>query len=348
MFLPPRPKFNHFKLLSAIVLSSFISTALTFGNAYSYSGISGAAGSLKNQQIAASASPSSNHKSGHVTCHSLNVRSGPGTNYPIIGGLSSGDNVTIIENVNGWYKIKYNGGTAYVSDNYISIGSKSSDSDSNEDGTVTAQPRLNVRSGPWGSVIGKLDHCASVNIIGKSGDWYKIKYNGKTAYVHSDYINKGGSGQAHGSPSPSRDNSSNSSSKGGSLQKSIVNAAKNLVGSTNFRDSDVAGGNLACAKVASTILKNAGAVSSVVLNVHGVINLLHNKGWKEVSAPPFHPGDVITWKTYDRNHDGRKDADTHVGIIENGTTCIANSSSRRMPSRCNVYFAPISRVLRKV
>lgn len=51
----------------------------------------------------------------------LNVRSGYGTSYPVIGVLNSGDKVEIVESQNGWHKIKYNGGYGYVSGRYVSI-----------------------------------------------------------------------------------------------------------------------------------------------------------------------------------------------------------------------------------
>ncbi|MGN0343247.1 MAG: SH3 domain-containing protein [Roseburia sp.] len=51
---------------------------------------------------------------------SLNVRSGPGTNYGVLGVLRKDDQVTIIgDQDEGWYQISYNNGTAYVSKSYI-------------------------------------------------------------------------------------------------------------------------------------------------------------------------------------------------------------------------------------
>lgn len=55
-------------------------------------------------------------------------------------------------------------------------------------GTVKVGTSLNVRTSPWGKVIGSLRNNDKVQIIGKSGDWYKISYNGQTAYVHANYV----------------------------------------------------------------------------------------------------------------------------------------------------------------
>ena len=55
----------------------------------------------------------------YVNASSLNVRSGPGTSYSIVGGLSDGAKVDVISESNGWAKIVYNDGEAYVSAKYL-------------------------------------------------------------------------------------------------------------------------------------------------------------------------------------------------------------------------------------
>ena len=55
----------------------------------------------------------------HVTCRTLNVRAGACTNFEILGTLSRGTEVEILDVLNGWYKIEYLGGEAYVSAAYI-------------------------------------------------------------------------------------------------------------------------------------------------------------------------------------------------------------------------------------
>ena len=70
-----------------------------------------------------------------------------------------------------------------VNDSNLGIGSGEGGATS---GVVDASPGLNVRSGPWGTIIGSLSSGNSVEIIGSDGDWYKIRWEGKTAWVHSD------------------------------------------------------------------------------------------------------------------------------------------------------------------
>ena len=54
-----------------------------------------------------------------VTCRTLNVRSGPGTNYSKIGTLSRGAQVEVQEELDGWYKIATLSGAGYVSAEYV-------------------------------------------------------------------------------------------------------------------------------------------------------------------------------------------------------------------------------------
>jgi murein DD-endopeptidase MepM/ murein hydrolase activator NlpD len=59
-------------------------------------------------------------------------------------------------------------------------------------GTVQVNTSLNVRTSPWGSIIGSLRMGNEVRILGKQGDWFKISHNGQTAYVHRNYVNAPG------------------------------------------------------------------------------------------------------------------------------------------------------------
>ena len=54
-----------------------------------------------------------------VTCRTLNVRAGAGTNFEILGTLSRGTEVEILDVLPGWYEIEYLGGVGYVSAAYI-------------------------------------------------------------------------------------------------------------------------------------------------------------------------------------------------------------------------------------
>ena len=276
----------------------------------------------------------------------LNVRRVP--HGDIIGGLKNNQTVNIIGVTGDWYKIQWGNNEAFVHRNYIDTSSTAAPSDGVQKqdfvGYVTASA-LNIRKSPWGAIDGTLPNGIAVKVTGKKDDWYRIDYNGKVRYVHSKYISKTrGGGSTTTPPTPPV--------ASGSLQKRIVTEARKLIGSTSFRTADVGYGNLACAKVVTTALKNAGALSKVHLNVRSTVADLKSKGWKEVKVPPFSEGDVITWKTYDYTGDGIKDPDTHVGIIVkdgNSFKAMNNSSRLRTPRLTDPYaIGPVTRVLRKV
>jgi murein DD-endopeptidase MepM/ murein hydrolase activator NlpD len=90
------------------------------------------------------------------------------------------------------------------------------------EGTIRVGTSLNVRTGPWGRIIGSLYDGNKVKITGENGDWYKIDYNGQTAYIHKNYVDtsnrKAGTtpvNQSNGNQSPQTDPGNKSS--GGAL-----------------------------------------------------------------------------------------------------------------------------------
>ncbi|MBT9830304.1 SH3 domain-containing protein [Clostridium baratii] len=128
---------------------------------------------------------------------SLNMRSGPSTNSNVVGSLAHGTVVNILGTSGQWYKISYNGKVGYVRGDYLTLGGASAGSGSGT-GTIKLNDpssSLNVRSGPSTntSVVGSLAHGTVVQITGKSGDWYKINFNGTTGYVKGDFVTLGGS-----------------------------------------------------------------------------------------------------------------------------------------------------------
>lgn len=219
---------------------------------------------------------------------------------------------------------------------------------------VSVSTSLNIRTGPWGKIIGWFHNNDKVNIIGRQGDWYKISHNGKTAFIHSRYVSAKKNG---GGSSSAGDSSALAAVPGsGNMQQKLVNAARNLV--TKYSTSGsfpyhplTKNGSLGCAQVVTTALMNAGVNTGQQLGVRATIPKLKALGWKEVRVPPYRSGDVITWATYDSSGDGVNDSDSHIGIIMesgNSVQAMSNSSSRKRPSIHSATYMPVSRVLRKV
>ncbi|RYM06697.1 hypothetical protein EWH99_02200 [Sporolactobacillus sp. THM7-7] len=145
-----------------------------------------------------------------TTTDDLNVRTGPSTSNKRLTTLKKGTTVSVVGTSGGWLQIKYNGSTAYVSGDYVKkTGSSSSGSESSEKelykGTTT--DNLNVRTGPSASnkQLTTLKKGTTVSVVGTSGGWLQIKYNGSTAYVSGDYVKKSGNGVTGGSESTEKE-----------------------------------------------------------------------------------------------------------------------------------------------
>ncbi|GGE67120.1 C40 family peptidase [Priestia taiwanensis] len=159
---------------------------------YKVLGITGAAivGSI---MLADSAEASQNQ--GVVTADVLNIRSGSDVSHSIIGKAYNGQVVTIVGEVNGWYKVNHQGKVGYVSGAYIKTQGSSSNVSQGTTGVykVTADV-LNVRSGSGTShrIIGKAHQGQVLEVTGQENGWYKVNYNGQTGYVSAEYLQKAG------------------------------------------------------------------------------------------------------------------------------------------------------------
>lgn len=127
----------------------------------------------------------------------LRIREGAGSNYSVVGWLYDNDEVNVIEKSGQWYKVEAKGTKGYVHSDYIKLGS--GNGSNNNSGTenvskkgkiVNVSTALRVRKEPNTSseVLGFVYSGSIVDIKGKTGEWYKISYDGQDAYVHSDYV----------------------------------------------------------------------------------------------------------------------------------------------------------------
>ena len=55
-------------------------------------------------------------------------------------------------------------------------------------GVIDCNTTLRVRAWPWGRIIGGLQKGDKVEVLGVSGDFYKIRFEGGVGYVHRNYV----------------------------------------------------------------------------------------------------------------------------------------------------------------
>ncbi len=139
-------------------------------------------------------------ESATVNTSSLRLRSGPGTDYPIIAVMSQGESVTILEGpTNGWYKAQYKSSTGWASAEYLTLGGSGTTTPppgGTSGGTATVNTSsLRLRNGPGTSyaVLTTMSQGESVTIVsGPSNGWYQVTYKGTTGWASGDYLSLGG------------------------------------------------------------------------------------------------------------------------------------------------------------
>lgn len=120
----------------------------------------------------------------------LNVRSGPGVEYEMIGAAYRGQTFVYLGEENGWYKIEYNGGIGYISGKYSRLFEQAAGPEVIE---VVNTDVLNVRSGPYVNyaMVGAAYRGQKFVCTGQEENgWYEILYKGQRAFISNKYTQK--------------------------------------------------------------------------------------------------------------------------------------------------------------
>ena len=167
--------------------------------------------------------------SGARTTSALNLRSGAGTGKSIIMTMPAGAEVIVGMTQNGWCKVVYNDTVGYASADYLKTVSKVSGNFGT--GTISGDDvRMRSGAGTGSSVIGTYDKGTKMSVIGASGNWYQVSYNGKTGYVSADYMkltvgNTGSSSSSSSTPAPT---SSAGTTVSGGFKASVIGTSVRL------------------------------------------------------------------------------------------------------------------------
>ena len=81
----------------------------------------------------------------YTTIQQLNVRSGKGANFGILGVINKGDNVELITNSDNWGEINYKGQTGFVSTKFLESSNQNTFGESKNGISKTLL---------WGAIIG--------------------------------------------------------------------------------------------------------------------------------------------------------------------------------------------------
>ena len=129
------------------------------------------------------AAPATETKTVYTT-GDLHVRAKPTKNSEKLGVLKKGTAVETTGLKNGWYTIKYNGKTGYISAKYTTETKPETTK------TVYTTGDLYVRAKPTknSEKLGVLKKGTAVETTGMKDGWYKITYKGKTGYISGKYV----------------------------------------------------------------------------------------------------------------------------------------------------------------
>ena len=167
----------------------------------------GYVGYMSADYLEVSSSADADFGDGTVTANAVNLRSGPGTDYSVVGSRDKGSVLSVTGVSDEWYKVDLNGSAGYIRSDYLSLGTASDSqtgttSSSSVSGTgVIRGTGVRLRSGPSTShsILTAFDTGATLNVTGESGDWYKVDYNGTEGYVYKTYLSLGGSADSSAS-----------------------------------------------------------------------------------------------------------------------------------------------------
>ena len=139
----------------------------------------------------------STKKEGKLT-DTVNVRKTPSTDADIVGILTKGTEIEVLEQMNnGWTKINHANGPAYVKSDFITILGELQEEEKEETtATVVTQKAkltdtVNVRknSSTSADIIGILNKGSEIEVIEQmSNGWTKINHPNGIAYVKSDFV----------------------------------------------------------------------------------------------------------------------------------------------------------------
>ncbi|MBO8129535.1 MAG: SH3 domain-containing protein [Peptococcaceae bacterium] len=137
-----------------------------------------------------------------VTGSVVNLRSGPGTSYAVVGEVKYGDRLPVLGSSGDWVKIRRGDGqAAWIAGWLVQVEQKQGDSSSSapsqpSTGTfikeaVITGSYVNLRSGPGTSYtkIGQVSKGARLPVLGGNAEWVKVRLSsGQEAWIYKELL----------------------------------------------------------------------------------------------------------------------------------------------------------------
>ncbi|MHA6260305.1 SH3 domain-containing protein [Sporosarcina sp. CAU 1771] len=130
-----------------------------------------------------------NNQSVTVDAKTLNVRSGPGLTYAVIGSLKRGERIHPLAKSGDWIQVAMGNETGWIA---AWLTSPEDETGTSSTTILSRVDSLNIRSGPSvnSEILGKMNAGDNAVMNGKDGNWAQITFNSTIGWVHTDYINE--------------------------------------------------------------------------------------------------------------------------------------------------------------
>ena len=173
-------------------------TVLSTQNGWSEVKVNGQSGYMSSLWLS-SKKPASNSTSGSTSIGSATVanpkdtqvlflRSKPTVESESLGYYRNGKHVTLLEKLDGWYKVSVDGKTGYMMAKFLNVTAAHSGS------ATVVNPNgnsyVNFRSGASlsASVLSTVPVGTNITVLEKTTDWTKTEIDGKTGYISTWFL----------------------------------------------------------------------------------------------------------------------------------------------------------------
>lgn len=239
----------------------------------------------------------------------VNVRTSPNTSANIIKKLSN-SRVSILDKLNGWYKISFSGKTGWVNDHYIKV--------------LTIDARINANgvnfrqsASTSGKIIDSLSKGTRVVILDTLAGWHKVKVSGKIGYISAKFVSVvDTTAKSSRSTTATTIQLNAVEDSNNSIAKKVIDYAKKMVGVPYVYGGSSPSG-FDCSGFIGYVFKNFG------IKLNRSASSMYSNG-KKVSKNALKAGDLLFFDASSRKASGAID---HAGIYLGNDLFIHASSS---------------------
>lgn len=245
-----------------------------------------------------------------TTSSAVNFRQEPSTESTVLDKLYNGTRVAVLDQIDDWYQVAYDGDVGYMSAEYVETQPIMNISCG---GAKVTTAVLNLRSGPGteNDIVAKLAGGSVAKIIGINNGWFKVQYAGDTGYISPDYVevtayagSYGKTSSGSSSSSAAARSSGTSTAATGTRQEIIDYAAtllgcKYVYGGTSTSGFDCSGFTMyvfnkfgiSLSHSSSTQYSNSVHISKSELQVGDLVFFSQKKGSSKVGHVGIYVGD---------------------------------------------------------